>query len=60
MDPPEVADAVAFSDLTSGDEVEDALLTGELVGGSLDGLTLAGCRLDGVRLTASSFDRLVL
>ncbi|MET1048860.1 MAG: pentapeptide repeat-containing protein, partial [Acidimicrobiales bacterium] len=63
MDPPEVTgdlDAVAFSDLTRGDEVEDALVTGELAGGSLDRLTLAGCRLDGVRLTGSSFEGLVL
>ncbi|MET0664555.1 MAG: hypothetical protein ABW008_03250, partial [Acidimicrobiales bacterium] len=63
MDPPEVADdldEVAVADLTDQDEVEDALVTGELAGGSLDRLTLAGCRLDGVRLTGSSFEGLVL
>ena len=51
---------MAVADLGDGDEVEDAVLTGELTRADVGGLTLVGCRLDGVRLTGSTFDGLEL
>ena len=63
MDPPDLSDdlgEVDVADLTDGDEVEDAVVTGEFAGASFDGLTVSGCRFDGVPMTGSSFDGLVL
>jgi uncharacterized protein YjbI with pentapeptide repeats len=62
-DPPDLADDLeeaSADDLASGDEIEDALVTGELLGASVSRLRAAGCRFEGVRLTGSTFDEVLL
>ncbi len=63
VDPPELSGDLGEVDaagLASGAEVEDALVTGELLGASVDDLTISGCRFDRVRLTGSSLDGVAL
>lgn len=63
VDPPDLDEdlgAVDVADLTEGDDVEDALITGALTSGAVGRLALFGCRLDRVQLTGSTFDQLEL
>ena len=63
MDPPELSGDLGEVDaagLAPGAEVQDALVTGELLGASVADLTISGCRFDRVRLTGSSLDGVAL